>query len=199
LAESVDLGVDDNLVVPAVAACGFWLAIRADAGVLTSPALGRAVLVGVAVSLVTGLLALGARGVDGRGLVVGVVIGTAVWAGTGSGGYLTLLSFFVLGTVATRIGYREKAARGIAEAYLAEGRIDEAIDFLAIAQDTQRLGELRAEAVSSGDAFRLRSVTHALGVTPEREEWSRLAEAARSLGKQRYADEAERQAERGED
>jgi len=90
-------------------------------------------------------------------------------------------------------------ARGIAEAYLAEGRIDEAIDFLAIAQDTQRLGELRAEAVSSGDAFRLRSVTHALGVTPEREEWSRLAEAARSLGKQRYADEAERQAERGED
>jgi hypothetical protein len=90
-------------------------------------------------------------------------------------------------------------AQGIAQAYLDEDRSGEAVDFLRIAGDTARLGEMRAEAVSSGDAFLFRQVVQALGETPERDEWSRLAEAARSLGRQRYADEAQRQAERGDD
>lgn len=89
-------------------------------------------------------------------------------------------------------------ARGIADAYLAEGRADEAVDFLRLANDTERLGELRGEAISSGNAFLLRQVTLALGVAPERDEWRRLADAARALGKERYAEEAQRQVERGE-
>lgn len=90
-------------------------------------------------------------------------------------------------------------ALAIAEAYLADDRRDEAVDFLAKAGETERLGALRSEAVSSGDAFLLRMVAHALGEPPEKEEWSRLAEAARSAGKERYAEEAMRQAERGEE
>ena len=90
-------------------------------------------------------------------------------------------------------------ARGIADAYLAEGRAEEAVDFLALAQDRERLGELRAKAVSSGDAFLLRQVARALGDEPQRDEWRRLAEAAHAQGKERYAREAQRQAERGDE
>jgi hypothetical protein len=93
----------------------------------------------------------------------------------------------------------EAQALGIAEAYLAEGRSEEAVDFLRLAGARERLGELRREAVSSGDAFLFRSVVRALDEAPERDEWSRLAEAARSLGRERYAEQAQRQAERGED
>ena len=79
------------------------------------------------------------------------------------------------------------------------GRSEEAVDFLRLAGEDERLGALREEAVSSGDAFLFRSVTRALGESPEREEWRRLSEAARAAGKERYAEEAMRQAERGDE
>ena len=90
-------------------------------------------------------------------------------------------------------------AVAIADAYLAEDRATEAADFLALAGAEERLAELRSEAVSSGDAFLLRSVARLMGAPPERDEWRRLAEAAERAGKQRYAEEARRQAERGEE
>ena len=90
-------------------------------------------------------------------------------------------------------------AQAIADAYLAEGRTTEAVDFLRLAGAQDRLRELRAEAVSSGDAFLLRSVAQALSAPPQREEWRDLATAADAAGKQRYAVEARRQAERGEE
>lgn len=84
----------------------------------------------------------------------------------------------------------------IAEAYLEEGRRVEAIDFLAKAGARERLAELRAEAVGEGDVFLLRSAANALGEEPAAAEWRALAEAAEAAGKQRYAVEARRQAER---
>jgi hypothetical protein len=86
-----------------------------------------------------------------------------------------------------------------AEAYLAEGRRMEAIDFLRLAGATEQLQALRREAVESGDVFLLRSVATAIGVEPEREEWLAVAETAAAAGKDRYAVEARRQADRGED
>ena len=91
----------------------------------------------------------------------------------------------------------EAQALAIAEAYLAEGRSNEAVDFLRLAGAGERLAELRSEAVSSGNAFLLRAVAIAMDAMPERDEWRRLAEAAEAAGKQRYAEEARRQAERG--
>jgi hypothetical protein len=86
-----------------------------------------------------------------------------------------------------------------AEAYLAEGRSVEAIDFLRHAEATDRLQDLRREAVASGDLFLLRASAAAMEAQPERDEWLALAEAAAAAGKDRYAAEARRQAERGED
>ncbi len=90
-------------------------------------------------------------------------------------------------------------ALAIADAYLAENRATEAPDFLRLAGADERLAELRSEAVSSGDAFLLRAVARAMEAPPKREEWRRLAEAAAAAGKERYAEEARRQAERGEE
>ena len=90
-------------------------------------------------------------------------------------------------------------ALAIAEAYLEQGRAVEAIDFLAKAEAHDRLAELRREIVASGDVFLLRVLAEVTEEPPEREEWAALAKAAAACGKDRYAAEANRQAERGED
>ena len=87
----------------------------------------------------------------------------------------------------------------IAEEYLAEGRELEAVDFLRKAGAAEKLAELRREAVARGDAFLLRSVAAASGSPPTKDEWQALAQAATATGRQRYADEGRRQAQRGED
>ena len=90
-------------------------------------------------------------------------------------------------------------ALAIAEAYLERGRSIEAIDFLAKAEAHERLAEVRGEAVATGDVFLLRALAEMLGEPPEPEEWAALATGAVAAGKDRYAAEAGRQAERGED
>ncbi len=87
----------------------------------------------------------------------------------------------------------------LAEAYLAEGRALEAVDFLRKAGEKDRLSAVRAEAVAAGDSFLLRIVATALGEPPNRESWRQLAEAAEAAGKQCYAADARRQAARGEE
>ena len=84
----------------------------------------------------------------------------------------------------------------IAEAYLAEGRTVEAVDFLRKANATERLTALREEALLAGDVFLLRAVAGALGSAPTLGEWERVANTAAAAGLDLYAAEARRQAER---
>jgi hypothetical protein len=86
----------------------------------------------------------------------------------------------------------EAQALQIADAYLAEDRVVEALEFLAKAAAGERLSELRRQAVAAGDAFLLRAVARASDEPPRNEEWAELAAAARAAGKERYAAEAER-------
>ena len=90
-------------------------------------------------------------------------------------------------------------AQRIADAYVSDGRSLEAVDFLRKVDSADGLQALRARAVEEGDVFLLRGVAQAMGERPSREEWQALAESASTLGKLRYAEEALRQAERGED
>jgi hypothetical protein len=90
-------------------------------------------------------------------------------------------------------------ALAIAENYLAQDRCLEAIDFLRIAKAADRLAALRARAIADGDAFLLRAVAAAQETPATREEWQQLGAAATNTGRERYALEARRQAERGED
>jgi len=90
-------------------------------------------------------------------------------------------------------------ARAIAEAYLAEDRCLEAVDFLKIAAAGERLAELRQRSIAEGDAFLLRAVAGAQGQTPTRDDWQKLETAAAAQGRDRYALAARRQLERGHD
>jgi uncharacterized protein (TIGR00297 family) len=73
-------------------------------------------MVGLAVNVGCAGLAWTVRGVDRSGAVVGVALGTALFAFGGSAGFGLLLVFFVLGTAATRAGWARKSALGIAQA-----------------------------------------------------------------------------------
>jgi uncharacterized protein (TIGR00297 family) len=74
---------------------------------------------------VTALLAVAARltgALTTGGAVAGAVVGACVSVGFGLPGLAVLGTFFVVGTLATRIGWKTKQARGTAEA--GEGRRD---------------------------------------------------------------------------
>ena len=87
----------------------------------------------------------------------------------------------------------------VAESYLEAGRAVEAVEFLVKAEAAERLAELRREAVEAGDLFLLRAVAVAQEEPPTAAEWSALASAAEAAGKERYAADARRQAERAEE
>lgn len=74
-----------------------------------------AIVRGVALTLLVGALARGAGAVSFTGLVAGVLVGGAVSASLGAAGLLVVGLFFVMGSVATRWKYAEKARRGLAE------------------------------------------------------------------------------------
>jgi hypothetical protein len=85
-----------------------------------------------------------------------------------------------------------------AEAYLEAGLDGDAVSFLVKAEATDQLDALRSRAIEAGDGFLLRAVASETGIPPTAEEWKALAEAATRAGKEHYAAEALRQAERGE-
>lgn len=92
----------------------------------------------------------------------------------------------------------EKTASKIARAYLEEGRRNEAVAFLAKANDSEGLKALADEAVSLGDVFLLQSIAQLTGDEPDRATWIRCADSAEAVGKDRYAVTARRNAARSE-
>jgi hypothetical protein len=90
-------------------------------------------------------------------------------------------------------------AMGYAQAYLDVGRDCDAIPFLVMADAQDELEAILRRSIENGDVFLCRAVSMATGVAPQREQWRELAQAAVTAGKERYAAEAQRLAEREED
>jgi len=67
------------------------------------------------ITLAFGLVAWGMRGVTARGALAGSVVTFAICLAAGIGGFLTVLTVFVLTLFATRFGLHRKLALGIAE------------------------------------------------------------------------------------
>ncbi|PYV07910.1 MAG: hypothetical protein DMG23_14960 [Acidobacteria bacterium] len=111
-------GVNDNLSVPLVSGgfmfCAYLVEPSALAGNL--PYLRWRILLGIIVSLLVALLAWRLKTVTRSGAATGYLIGVAVYLGYGYRTFSILISFFLLGSFATLIGYGTKASRGIAEA-----------------------------------------------------------------------------------
>src|SRR6266568_1419101 len=116
LVESIPTTLDDNLTVPLAGAVLFPLFAQADFLILaTDPDLGRRVALGLVLNGAIALVAWRARSIDGPGALSAIVIGSAITAGLGVPALALMVTFFVVGTTATRLGYRIKAARGIAQ------------------------------------------------------------------------------------
>lgn len=111
--ESLPLGLDDNLTVPFAGAATMTALTLAH----TWPrlALGDATLWWLAANLALGAVAWAARSVNASGLLGGWVLGAIVILFAGPELYLVLLAFFAVGTAATKLGYRRKEERGLAQ------------------------------------------------------------------------------------
>ncbi len=116
LVESMPTTLDDNLTVPLVGAIALVLLAPAEwSRLLLDPGLPGRVLLGVAVNGGTAAAAFFARTIDLPGAASAVVIGTTITAGLGLQGLALMVAFFVIGSAVTRMGYRLKAARRIAQ------------------------------------------------------------------------------------
>lgn len=80
-----------------------------------------ALAVGFGLSLALAGAAWAARALTVSGLLAAVLVGTSVWLGLGWRGFALLAAFFLLASGLTRMGYRRKAAAGLAEGQ-GEGR-----------------------------------------------------------------------------
>jgi uncharacterized protein (TIGR00297 family) len=116
LAESAPTTLDDNLTVPLVGGIAIALLARADFTIFFGdPGVGRRAAVGLAVNVAIAALAYLARSIDRAGAISAVVIGTVITAGLGLRGLAVMIAFFVVGSAVTKLGYRLKAQRGIAQ------------------------------------------------------------------------------------
>jgi uncharacterized protein (TIGR00297 family) len=116
LVESLPTTLDDNVTVPLAVALALPLLAAAEpALLLTDPGFGSRLAVGLAANAAIALAAFLARSIDVPGALSAVVIGVSITAGLGLAGLALMIAFFALGSAATKLGYRTKAARGIAQ------------------------------------------------------------------------------------
>lgn len=112
VAESLPLRIDDNITVPvasAIALLVIGLEPASPYGVWPSTPAWLAA---------NGLLAIAgyyAKSVDISGALGGWLLGAILILGAGWPLYATLLAFFVLGTLTTKLGYARKARAGLAQ------------------------------------------------------------------------------------
>ncbi|MDG2334088.1 MAG: hypothetical protein P8Q97_07670 [Myxococcota bacterium] len=93
----------------------------------------------------------------------------------------------------------EAQCLALADAYEAEGRTFESLQFLEKAGAKDRMAEVVERAVASGDAFLLKQVSDLMGQDPGAQRWSSLAEVAEREGLERYAEMAHRHARSSEE
>jgi uncharacterized protein (TIGR00297 family) len=114
--ESLPTTLDDNLTVPLVGALVLPLLAQADPQLLSlDPDFGRRVLVGLGLNIVIALAAWAAGSIDLAGALSAVFIGTVITGSLGLPFFGIMVAFFVVGSAVTRVGYRRKAALGIAQ------------------------------------------------------------------------------------
>lgn len=117
LVESIPIGLDDNVSVPLLGAIFLQGMTLVDGGRLAaaSPLLAARLPWALGLSAGLGLLALLARSVKISGLIAGIVVGGVITLGLGAQGFAVLALFFVMGSGASKAGYRRKAAKGLAQ------------------------------------------------------------------------------------
>jgi uncharacterized protein (TIGR00297 family) len=117
IVESLPIRLDDNATVPLVSGAFMYCLYFVERSALDSnlPFLGRRIVLAVGINLALAVLALSSKMVNRSGAVCGFLLGVAVYLGYGYKSFLMMFTFFLIGSVATRLGYARKALRGVAE------------------------------------------------------------------------------------
>lgn len=112
LIESVPIGLDDNVSVPLLGALFLHSLTFIENPV---PRIEGSLPIALGVNAVLAVLAYLGRSVKLSGVIAGMIVGTCIYLFLGFEGFAVLLAFFILGTGASKLGYRRKAARGLAQ------------------------------------------------------------------------------------
>ncbi|HYU24897.1 MAG TPA: DUF92 domain-containing protein [Thermoanaerobaculia bacterium] len=112
LAESLPLGLNDNVSVPFVAAGVLAAVSIAPFASAAHPAIAWPWLAVNTVLAIAGWLL---RSVDISGAIGGWILGAIIIVGGGPALYVALLTFFIIGAVVTKLGYGRKAMEGLAQ------------------------------------------------------------------------------------
>jgi len=117
IVESLPIRLDDNATVPLICGAFMYCLYFVERSALESnlPYLGRRIVVAAAINLALAVLALSLKMVNRSGAICGFLLGVAVYLGWGYKSFLMMFTFFAIGSIATRLGYARKAARGVAE------------------------------------------------------------------------------------
>lgn len=113
IAESLPLGIDDNIVIPLFA--GYAAALVSTAVSIPHAIGGGGTAAWLVINFVLGCLGWLARSVSVSGMFGGIALGAVMIIFGGWELYLTMLLFFVIGSVVTRMGFARKAAAGLAQ------------------------------------------------------------------------------------
>jgi uncharacterized protein (TIGR00297 family) len=117
IVESLPIRLDDNATVPLVSGAFMFCLYFVERSALDSnlPFLGRRIVLAVGINLALAVIAFSLKMVNRSGAVCGFLLGVAVYLGYGYKSFLMMFAFFLIGSVATRLGYARKASRGVAE------------------------------------------------------------------------------------
>jgi uncharacterized protein (TIGR00297 family) len=114
--ESVPAGIDDNIVAALPTGLAIYqLSLVWPSALPTGPLPWRSWAIALAINAAVAALMGVLRVVSRSGAVAGGIVGFLVLAAGGWRPYALLWAFFLLGTVATRLGYRRKAAANLAQ------------------------------------------------------------------------------------
>ncbi len=112
IAETLPFGIDDNITVPFAAAAALATLGIAPLAPALFPTIPWPWVIGNAILAVAAYLT---RSVNVSGAIAGCLLGTIIVVGGGTPLYVALLTFFIVGTLVTKLGYKRKAAAGLAQ------------------------------------------------------------------------------------
>jgi uncharacterized protein (TIGR00297 family) len=113
IAESLELGLDDNLVIGIVAASSLYWLVRWNT--LPQLTFDSTTIIWLIVNALLAVTGYALRSVNVSGLLTGVVLGSMLILFGGWPLYVALLVFFVLGSGTTKLGYKRKSQLGLAQ------------------------------------------------------------------------------------
>ncbi len=112
LVETLPLPIDDNLTICIAGGATLAVITRATLSMRYDwTALG----IGLAISTGAAVIAWLCKTVSPGGAMTGILFGSVVYLAFGGGGFVILGTFFVLGSLFSRIGYGRKRAEGLAQ------------------------------------------------------------------------------------